>query len=113
MDDTSFPATFDDATIDLQPFIQLFTRGDCNADGTYGLADAISLLDAFFNQGPLPTCLDACDANDDAILNIADPLYMLSNLFAGGANPPAPFGVCGSDPTVMDPYECADFPPCP
>ena len=93
--------------------LQTFVRGDCDSDDVVELEDAIWLLNYMFSAGTPPVCNDSCDANDDAMLDIADPLYMLGNLFSGGADPPAPFGVCGSDPTVMDPYECVDFPPCP
>ena len=38
------------------------------------------------------------DSNDDASVNIGDPIYLLSYLFADGPPPPPPFPVPGSDP---------------
>ncbi|NCG13366.1 MAG: hypothetical protein GWP38_08490, partial [Planctomycetia bacterium] len=43
-------------------------------------------------------CANAGDVNDDEVLDIADPIALLSTLFSGGAAPPAP-SACGVDPT--------------
>lgn len=90
-----------------------FGRGDCNADGSFNIADAIFLLAALFSGGQPGTCTDACDSNDDGSVNIADAIYALAALFSGGPPPanPSP-GTCGEDLTT-DSIDCASFAPCP
>ena len=90
-----------------------FTRGDCNADGGFNIADQIYILAALFSGGPGGICEDACDENDDGGINIADGIYGLAALFSGGPPPPAPSpGTCGVDATDTDALDCASFPPC-
>ncbi len=88
-----------------------FSRGDCNNDGAYNIADAISALNAFFGSGTVPGCLDACDVNDDGGFNIADAVSILSSIFVAGSPPPAAptFPDCGADPTT-DGLDCATQP---
>lgn len=74
-----------------------FNRGDCNDDGNFDIADAITLLDALFLGGAV-NCDDACDGNDDELKDIADSVYILSALFSGGPFPPGN-GTCSPDPT--------------
>ncbi len=50
-------------------------------------------------SGTSVTCLDALDGNDDASVNLADPILLLSWGFAMGSQLPAPFPDCGVDPT--------------
>lgn len=89
-----------------------FVRGDCNADGSIDISDAITMLSILFSgAGPAP-CDDACDANDDGSFNIGDAIFLLTTLFSSGAPPPPPNPNCGADPTV-DPLGCLMFPPCP
>jgi hypothetical protein len=59
-----------------------------------------------------PACLKSADANDDATIDISDPVALLEFQFLGGLSPPAPHATCGLDPT-LDELECAAFPPCP
>ena len=90
-----------------------FGRGDCNADGSFNIADAIFLLAALFSGGQAGTCTDSCDSNDDGSVNIADAIFALAALFSGGASPASPSpGTCGEDPTA-DSIDCASFAPCP
>ncbi|MEM7164209.1 MAG: hypothetical protein AAF581_02025 [Planctomycetota bacterium] len=101
---------YDGFLIEATPASPLeFTRGDCNSDAIFNIADAVFLLAFLFPQGALPTldCMDACDANDDASLNVADAIAILSTLFAQGPPPvlPAPFPGCGPDPTA-DALDC-------
>src|SRR5262249_22817969 len=56
-------------------------------------------------------CPDAADVNDDGIVNISDPVYLLRFLFQGGPGPPPPFPVCGADPTA-DSLGCASYTTC-
>ena len=92
-----------------------FRRGDCNADGTVNIADAIFLLGQLF---PSPTvtlspilCQDACDGNDDGGVNIADAVAVLGSLFGTVTPLPPPTGACGSDPTP-DGLSCVSSPGC-
>ena len=87
------------------------SRADCNADGSFNIADSVTALNGLFNNGQID-CVDACDVNDDGQFNVADPVFALSTLFSNGALPPAPFGGCGIDPT-KDGLSCDQFDPCP
>lgn len=89
-----------------------FVRGDCNVDATYNLGDVIALLDYLFIGAFAPSCLDACDASDDGVINLGDAIYVLTNLFTLGPPPPPPHPACGPDPTA-DPIGCVSYPPCP
>lgn len=108
--DTSVPG-LDNGTVTLIPDGE-FVRGDCSADGEYTIGDPFALLNFLFLSGAEPTCLVACDANDNGGLGLDDAVYMLQNLFVSGPNPPQPFPVCGGDPTP-DNLNCLDFPACP
>ena len=57
---------------------------------------------------PRAPSLAAGDLNDDGVLDISDPTYLLAHLFWGGAAPPEPFAQVGLDPTPDDPYLCGD-----
>lgn len=93
-----------------------FQRADCNVDGSVQLADAVFLLSALFPNLPaLPVlpCEDAGDCNDDGALSIADAICVLVHLFGSSPQtPPAPYLVCGSDPTP-DLLSCTSFAACP
>ena len=43
-----------------------------------------------------PPCQDACDANDDGKINLADAVFLLNYLFAFGL-PPQCFSACDAD----------------
>ena len=88
-----------------------FIRGDSNDDKTVNLADPIATLQMLFGNLPL-NCEDAADTNDDGTVNLADPIHMLSYLLGGGMAPPAPFPLCGNDPT-LDAIECLNVSLCP
>jgi hypothetical protein len=88
-----------DGIVTLVPGLQL-VRGDANGNGSIQpLADAIATLTYLFVSGTSVTCLDALDCNDDASVNLADPILLLSWGFAMGSQLPAPFPDCGVDPT--------------
>ncbi|MEM7164276.1 MAG: hypothetical protein AAF581_02360 [Planctomycetota bacterium] len=99
-------------TVQVQSLSQPFVRGDCNADGTFNIADAVYLLSALFPlTAPVPiSCSDSCDANDNEGLDIADAVAMLNGLF-GPAIPLAAPNVCGADPGG-DTLDCDTFPTC-
>ncbi|MGE3164120.1 MAG: hypothetical protein AB7O52_04400 [Planctomycetota bacterium] len=88
----------------------LFRRGDCNGDGQYNIGDAVITLSGLFS-GTTWSCREACDANDDGLTDISDAIFALGSLFAGGPSPPAPFLVCGMDPTP-DTLGCLSYPTC-
>ena len=99
-------------TVILEPQLGMaISRADCNADGSFNIADSVTALNGLFNNGQID-CVDACDVNDDGQFNVADPVFALSTLFSNGALPPAPFGGCGIDPT-KDGLTCDQFDPCP
>ena len=73
--------------------------------------DAIAGLLYLFGGEREPTCLSTLDTNDDAALDITDPVTLLDHLFRGGAPPAPPVEACGPDPTA-DEIGCASFPAC-
>jgi hypothetical protein len=78
---------------------EIFQRADCNSDNTVDLADAAAILAHQFGSYDI-TCADACDANDDGLLNMADSVSLLNYLFKFGNVPPAPGPTDdGADPT--------------
>ena len=89
-----------------------FIRGDCNSDNAVNISDPVFLLVFQFSGGSDPTCMSACDADDDASLVITDAIYLLLRLFSSGPPPPAPFPDCGPDPTP-DALGCVGPTPCP
>ena len=99
-------------TVDSQVFINaatLFQRGDCNSDNRVNISDPISVVMATILVEEfdfVPACEDACDGNDDGVLDIGDAVYLLQWLFRGGPIPPAPGPfIFGRDPTE-DALDC-------
>jgi PKD repeat protein len=90
-----------------------FRRGDSNLDGQFDISDAVATLGCLFLGSECSTCSDAADANDDGLINVADPVYLLNWRFSGGVEPPAPFDACGVDPTSDALDDCEEFAPCP
>ncbi len=78
----------------------MFVRGDVNNDHNVNIADAQFVLNYLFARGASPVCLDSADVNDNGIIEIGDAVYLLNYLFSGGKEPPEPFGVAGTDPTL-------------
>ncbi|MEM7164345.1 MAG: hypothetical protein AAF581_02720 [Planctomycetota bacterium] len=87
-----------------------FERGDCDADGTTNITDAVKSLQYLFLSDTI-LCESACDADDDGFVNITDPVALLQYLFAAGVAPPAPIGACDVDPTA-DMLTCDMYPSC-
>ncbi|MEC9476219.1 MAG: hypothetical protein VX764_04195 [Planctomycetota bacterium] len=78
---------------------EIFQRGDCNSDDKVDLADVATEIGFLFSGLPI-TCSDACDSNDDGIINLADSVFILNWLFKFGATPPDPGPLDnGPDPT--------------
>ncbi|MGE3966409.1 MAG: peroxidase family protein [Planctomycetota bacterium] len=92
--------------------VPTFQRGDCNQDGALDIADAVSMIGYLFGGAPDLGCEDACDMNDDGVHNIADVIFPVTHLFQAGPAPPAPFGICGRDPSA-DGLGCYTFSSCP
>jgi hypothetical protein len=87
------------------PAQPLFLRGDCSGQGSNNIQDAMVMLNHIFSGTPV-SCKDACDVNDDGLLNMVDPVFELMYVMGLGSVPPAPSGVCGADPTA-DNLDCA------
>ena len=76
---------------------EVFHRGDCNSSRTgsmsVDIADAASMVSFLFMEGDWkfnPTCLDACDSNDDGRIDLADAISVLQFYLQDGAFPSAP-----------------------
>lgn len=82
-----------------------FVRGDSNADGEVDISDAVFTLVYLFKAGASPVCEDAADANDDSVIDVADPLACLFGLFEPAFTIPAPYPECGEDSTT-DQLDC-------
>lgn len=92
--------------------VEIFSRGDANADSQVDLSDAVFLLNFLFLGAGNPLCPDAADINDDGGLNLSDAVYLLNRLFLGGLEIAIPGRFeCGADPTGDD-LDCGRFPPC-
>lgn len=93
----------------LFPFGPDFTRGDFDRDSDVTVTDVVSIAHYLFLQGPAPVCMDSADSNDDGMLDISDPVYLLFYLFIGNSPPPpAPFPEAGIDPTFRDNLGCQE-----
>ncbi len=82
-------------TLDPQPAIPEFRRGDANQDGIVNLADGIWMLNELFQGGPSFDCAGAVDVNFDGQYDAADGISIFSWLFLFGPPPAAPFPDCG------------------
>ena len=83
-----------------------FVRGDATADGVLNIADPINLLDYLFGLNDTE-CEQSLDANDDLGIDIADAIYLLGHLFAGGPPPSAPYPLCGTGSSSPSALPCA------
>ena len=75
-------------------------------DSVVDLADVIFHLDYTFLSGPLPSCMDAGDANDDGVSDVSDAIFLLYWFFLDGPGPWVPFPNPGEDFT-NDSLDCA------
>jgi hypothetical protein len=76
---------------------EVFHRGDCNSSNmgsmSVDIADAAAVVNFLFLTGDWkfqPTCLDACDCNDDGRIDLADAICVLQFYLQNGDFPPAP-----------------------
>lgn len=89
-----------------------FRRGDCNGDASIQLTDAVVMLNWLFKGGAEPSCIDACDADDNGTAGLTDPIIILNYLFKGGPKPATPGPLaCGEDPTTDDSLKPCVYPP--
>ncbi|MBI4604351.1 MAG: hypothetical protein HY721_20520, partial [Planctomycetes bacterium] len=54
-----------------------FRRGDFDRNGAVDITDAVASAGYLFRSGRAPTCQDAADGNDDGVLDVSDPIYLL------------------------------------
>ena len=94
----------------VPPFADM-VRGDANGDGAINVADPIATLTVLFGSVEA-SCAAAHDANDDEQIDVSDIIFSLNYVFAGGAQPAAPFPFCGGDPTPGT-LPCVNFVACP
>ena len=88
----------------------LFRRGDVNSDGHVDPGDGEALLAYLNGTGTKPLCLDAADANDDGVLDVADAVLILGQSGDGPPSlPPPGTHECGVDPTP-DKLSCDGYP---
>lgn len=88
-----------------------FRRGDVNADGERSVTDAVLVLLHLFGGGDAPPCAKSEDADDSGLVDLMDPVVLLSWLFSDGPPPAAPFPGCGFDLTADD-LACESFEGC-
>lgn len=98
------------------PPVYGFVRGDCNGSGAVSVPDVVTLLLILFPPPGLSTtvpCEDACDANEDGSLSLADAILCLHALF--GVPPAALPGpsVCGEEAPAGMGLACSGPPVCP
>jgi hypothetical protein len=91
---------FVDHSLTTMPILE---RGDVNFNNVINITDAMLIFFYAFGQGTasFPVgCLDIADCNDDGVVDISDPIYILIDVYEGGPPPPPPnVGSCGPDPT--------------
>ncbi|MFQ5654518.1 MAG: hypothetical protein ACE5GW_07285 [Planctomycetota bacterium] len=105
-----------ECTLDTEPISHLFSggmtllnhflRGDVNYDGHLGLDDAQLLIVSVVDPDTTLSCPDSGDVNDDGSANVADVVYLLNHLYAGGEPPAEPYTEPGPDPTDDDGLPC-------
>ena len=83
-----------------------FKRGDFDQNNVVDLTDVVGSSNYLFRSSRTPKCLDAADANDDGVLDVSDPVFLLFYLFLQGPPPPPPFPEPGDDPTFRDNLGC-------
>ncbi len=89
-----------------------FLRSDVDESGSLEISDAIRIFRfLFLGEGGGVRCLDAADVDDDGKVTVTDGIASLIYLFQHGDQPPAPFPLCGPDPTE-DQLACEAFGGC-
>ncbi len=83
-----------------------FTRGDCNLDELVDVGDVITVLAHIMGDQPV-TCLDACDGNDDGLVDVADGVTLAHSLFVVPSIPLPGLSGCATDWMTVDSLGCA------
>ena len=100
-------------TVDGDPTAVPLRRGDVNEDSIVDLSDAIFLARWLFGVGPMGTCDDAADVDDNGVLQgLLDSTFLLNYLFLNGTPPVAPFPACGIDVNNTDTLQCTSYTGC-
>jgi hypothetical protein len=79
--------------------VGFFLRGDANMDCERDLSDPILVLHYLFLGDSRLDCEDAADSDDNAVLELSDPIYALNWLFNRGPPFPPPAERLAEDPT--------------
>lgn len=80
---------------------QRFLRGLCDGNGSFPtISSGVFALNYLFLGGTEPPCIEACDTDGDARLDISDAVLLLNFLFLGGP-PPAGWGSDGGVPVPV------------
>ncbi len=87
----------------------VFLRGDVNADGRISISDALMFRRYYFHGDPVPSCLDAADADDNGTIDLFDVIGIINRVIFGGSDLAAPFPEAGVDPTPDDGFECLSY----
>lgn len=96
------------------PCETLLLRGACNGDASVDVADAVWLFRSLFDANFPLGCPEACDVNQDDLVDMADGVQLLQFLFGVGVTmSPAPIhATCEPAQSIVLP-PCALSPACP
>jgi hypothetical protein len=99
-DGTGSPSRLDPPSPGRPNGDEVFLRADATNDLRVNITDVIRELSILFSGDPTrPPCEDALDANDDGLVDAADPVFIANSLFRHGLPIPPPFPEPGFDPT--------------
>lgn len=86
-----------------------FLRGDSDANGIVNLGDVLHAAHHVLGRRSAGPCQDAMDSDDDGLLTLGDPIYLMVFLYLGGPPVPPPYPEPGPDPTP-DALDCNEYP---
>ena len=72
------------------------------------ISDAFKVLQYLFTGETELACEDAADSDDNALLNLSDPVFTLNWLFLQGPDFPVPFAQLAEDPSQDYQLFCFD-----
>ncbi len=61
--------------------------GDCNADGSVNVSDAVGIINFIFIEGPAPDPMESGEVNCDGNVNVSDAVYLINYVFISGPEP--------------------------
>ncbi len=88
-----------------------FLRGDCDANGSINLTDAIFLLNYLFRNGATPPCRAACDVSASGRIDISSAIRVLLHSFDAAQPPEAPWPSCDLGAPEDLELDCERSPP--